>query len=234
MIESNAIHRIALGALSLPLVIAYPLMKRFTYWPQAFLGLTFNWGALLGYGALAGYCDWAVVLPLYAAGIQWTLFYDTIYALQVGFYSFDFIARNAHVSYNDDALSGTENQDKKDDLLVGVKSTAIRFGSSIYKWLLGFAIGTVGCLGLAGYMNGQSGLYYAGLIGASAHFGTQSKLVKSSRVVKYAGRIFKSNVALGWIVFSGLLADVLCSRYFGPSVEEKGPEGKDKDLKRIK
>lgn len=75
-----------MGAASLPLVIAYPLMKRITYWPQAFLGLTFNWGALLGYAAIAGDCHWEVVLPLYIAGIQWTLFYDTIYALQVGLF----------------------------------------------------------------------------------------------------------------------------------------------------
>ena len=70
-------------------------MKRITFWPQAVLGtflalpdslgLTFNWGALLGYSAIAGSCDWSVVLPLYAAGVNWTLFYDTIYALQVSF-----------------------------------------------------------------------------------------------------------------------------------------------------
>lgn len=58
-------------------------MKRITFWPQAFLGLTFNWGALLGWTALIGSCNWAVTLPLYASGICWTLLYDTIYALQV-------------------------------------------------------------------------------------------------------------------------------------------------------
>ncbi|RXG62123.1 4-hydroxybenzoate polyprenyltransferase, mitochondrial [Armadillidium vulgare] len=79
------------------LVVLYPLMKRFTYWPQLMLGFTFNWGALLGWSAVQGSCDWSVVLPLYIAGISWTLIYDTIYA----------------------------HQDKKDDALIGIKSTAL-------------------------------------------------------------------------------------------------------------
>lgn len=66
------------------LVIIYPLMKRVTYWPQLILGMTFNWGALLGWSAIRGSCDWSVCLPLYVAGICWTILYDTIYAHQVG------------------------------------------------------------------------------------------------------------------------------------------------------
>ena len=58
-------------------------MKRVTYWPQLFLGLAFNYGALLGWAAVRGSCDWAVVLPLYAAGVSWTIVYDTLYAHQV-------------------------------------------------------------------------------------------------------------------------------------------------------
>jgi 4-hydroxybenzoate polyprenyltransferase len=58
-------------------------MKRITYWPQLVLGMTFNWGALLGYSAVKGYCDWSVCLPLYVAGVSWTIIYDTIYAHQV-------------------------------------------------------------------------------------------------------------------------------------------------------
>lgn len=73
---------IVLGAASMPLVIAYPLMKRFTHWPQLILGLTFNWGALLGWAAVHGSCDWSVVLPLYSSGVCWTIVYDTIYAHQ--------------------------------------------------------------------------------------------------------------------------------------------------------
>uniref|UniRef100_A0A3P9C7K1 4-hydroxybenzoate polyprenyltransferase, mitochondrial n=1 Tax=Maylandia zebra TaxID=106582 RepID=A0A3P9C7K1_9CICH len=88
-------YSIALGAASLSLVITYPLMKRFTYWPQFVLGLTFNWGALLGWSAIKGSCDWSVCLPLYFSGVMWTLVYDTIYAHQ------------------------------EDDIKVGVKSTAL-------------------------------------------------------------------------------------------------------------
>lgn len=58
-------------------------MKRVTYWPQFILGMTFNWGALLGWSAVQGSCDWAICLPLYTTGICWTIFYDTIYAHQV-------------------------------------------------------------------------------------------------------------------------------------------------------
>jgi 4-hydroxybenzoate polyprenyltransferase len=76
---------IGLGFMAMPLVIAYPLMKRITFWPQAFLGLTFNWGALMGYAAVLGQSDWSLTLPMYLAGVSWTLFYDTIYAIQVLF-----------------------------------------------------------------------------------------------------------------------------------------------------
>ena len=95
---------IGLGAASLPIVAAYPFMKRYTYWPQSVLGappvltascsiaqgcvgLAFNWGALLGWSAVAGTVDWSVAVPLYAGGICWTLVYDTIYAHQVTIYS---------------------------------------------------------------------------------------------------------------------------------------------------
>lgn len=105
---------VGLGVASLALVAIYPFAKRFTWWPQAFLGLAFNWGAVLAYAAHAG----EVRLPsllLYAAGISWTLFYDTIYA----------------------------HQDKEDDALIGVKSTARLFGENSRLWLRGFMATTV-------------------------------------------------------------------------------------------
>lgn len=89
------------GAASLPLVVAYPLMKRYTRYPQFVLGLTFNWGAWMGWAATFGSMDYAVIAPLYASGIAWTMVYDTIYA----------------------------NQDKEDDASLGLKSTALTFGS---------------------------------------------------------------------------------------------------------
>jgi 4-hydroxybenzoate polyprenyltransferase len=80
------------------LVCTYPLMKRITYWPQAVLGLAFNWGALIGYSAVMGYCEWSVVLPLYTAGVCWTLVYDTIYAHQV-FFTFKLLISNTKFSF---------------------------------------------------------------------------------------------------------------------------------------
>ncbi|XP_034227927.1 4-hydroxybenzoate polyprenyltransferase, mitochondrial-like isoform X1 [Prunus dulcis] len=112
-----------LGASSLLLVFSYPLMKRLTFWPQAYLGLTFNWGALLGWAAVKGSIDPAIVLPLYLSGVCWTLVYDTIYA----------------------------HQDKEDDLKVGVKSTALRFGDSTKEWITGFGIMCISSLALSGY-----------------------------------------------------------------------------------
>ncbi|GER56848.1 4-hydroxybenzoate octaprenyltransferase [Striga asiatica] len=106
LLQLNNFSRV-LGASSLLLVFSYPLMKRLTFWPQAYLGLTFNWGALLGWAAVKGSLDPTVVLPLYASGVFWTLIYDTIYA----------------------------HQDKEDDVKVGVKSTALRFGDSTKEWI---------------------------------------------------------------------------------------------------
>lgn len=111
---------ILLGVSSLGLVAIYPYAKRFTWWPQVFLGLAFNWGAILAFAAHAGTVALPAVL-LYAAGIAWTLFYDTIYA----------------------------HQDKEDDVLIGVKSTARLFGAATGKWLGLFLILTVTLMGAA-------------------------------------------------------------------------------------
>ena len=111
---------ISSGVLSLLLVTVYPFAKRFTWWPQVFLGLAFNWGALLVWTAHTGSLNSPAVL-LYAAGIAWTLFYDTIYA----------------------------HQDTEDDALIGVKSTARLFGAQSPEWLRRFLMVTVGLMGLA-------------------------------------------------------------------------------------
>ena len=111
---------VALGISSLALVAIYPFAKRFTWWPQVFLGLAFNWGALLAWVAVSGRLHPAA-FALYAAGIAWTLFYDTIYA----------------------------HQDKDDDALIGVKSTARLFGERSRAWLRGFMVLAVLLLGLA-------------------------------------------------------------------------------------
>lgn len=102
---------IILGIASLIPVAIYPFAKRFTWWPQVFLGIAFNWGALLAYAAVAGELSAAPVF-LYLAGIAWTLFYDTIYA----------------------------HQDKEDDAMIGIKSTARLFGTNTATWLKRFII----------------------------------------------------------------------------------------------
>lgn len=111
---------IALGIAALLPVAIYPFAKRFTWWPQVFLGLAFNWGALLAWTAHTGSLGWPAVV-LYVSGIAWTLFYDTIYA----------------------------HQDAEDDALIGVKSTARLFGDQSPRWLRGFLIMTVLLMGLA-------------------------------------------------------------------------------------
>lgn len=111
-------NAILLGFLSLVPVAIYPFAKRFTYWPQVFLGIAFNWGALLAWTAHSGSLGWPAIL-LYAAGLAWTLFYDTIYA----------------------------HQDKEDDVMIGVKSTALLFGTATPRWLTKFLILTVLLMG---------------------------------------------------------------------------------------
>jgi 4-hydroxybenzoate polyprenyltransferase len=111
---------IVLGVLSLLPVTIYPFAKRFTWWPQLFLGLAFNWGALLAWTAQTGSLGWPAVL-LYLAGIAWTLFYDTIYA----------------------------HQDREDDALIGVKSTARLFGENTENWLRGFLVAALVLMSLA-------------------------------------------------------------------------------------
>ena len=111
---------IILGLAATVPVAIYPFAKRFTWWPQIFLGLAFNWGALLIWTAHTGSLGWPA-LVLYLAGIAWTLFYDTIYA----------------------------HQDAEDDALIGVKSTARLFGDKTALWLRGFLTATVVLLGLA-------------------------------------------------------------------------------------
>lgn len=118
---------IIIALASLLLVAAYPFMKRITWWPQAWLGLTFNWGALVAYAAMAGRID-AAAIALYAAGFFWTLGYDTIYACQ----------------------------DMEDDALVGVRSTARALQPRLHLWLWGFYGASAALAGLAGLLAGAS------------------------------------------------------------------------------
>lgn len=181
LLQLNNYSRV-LGVLSMFLVFTYPLMKRFTYWPQAYLGFTFSWGALLGWSAVKGSLDPAIVLPLYASGIFWTLVYDTIYA----------------------------HQDKEDDLKVGVKSTALLFGDSTKEWISGFGIACIGGLALSGFNADLGWPFYAFLAAGSGQLAWQIWTVNLSCPAD-CSRKFVSNKWFGAIVFSGVLLGRLWS-----------------------
>lgn len=137
---------VLLGLGSLMLVAAYPFMKRITWWPQAWLGLTFNWGALVGYAAAAGTLR-AEAFVIYAAGVFWTLHYDTIYA----------------------------HQDVEDDALIGVKSSARRLGEKTRPALALFAGAMVALFAAAGAAMEAGPVYYLALLPGAAHLGWQLK-----------------------------------------------------------
>jgi len=169
---------ITLGIGSLALVAIYPFAKRFTWWPQVFLGLAFNWGALLAWAAHAGSIGLAPLL-LYAAGIAWTLIYDTIYA----------------------------HQDKEDDVLIGVRSTALLFGANTGRWLAGFLVLAV-LLILAAILIAVDGAparaaALAGLAGFALHLGWQ---IRNLRIDDHARclALFRSNRDAGLILAGGL------------------------------
>jgi 4-hydroxybenzoate polyprenyltransferase len=164
-----------LGVASLGLVAAYPFMKRITYWPQAWLGLTFNWGALMGWAAATGEVSWTAVL-LYLGGIAWTLGYDTIYG----------------------------HQDKEDDLLVGVKSTSIKFGGRTKPWLYGFYAAAVLFWGLALADGGAAWPAWVALAAVAGQFAWQVRTLDIGAPRNCLAR-FKSNHTVGLILFLGLL-----------------------------
>ncbi|WP_333611805.1 4-hydroxybenzoate octaprenyltransferase [Brevundimonas bullata] len=191
---------VLLGALSLGLVAAYPFMKRITWWPQAWLGLTFNIGGPIGYAAasggsvLIGFTLWSSnhgwlpslqdpALPsllLYAGGLFWTLGYDTIYALQ----------------------------DIEDDVMAGVKSSARRLGSQVKPGVAVFYVLAVLLAGAAGFVAGLGPVFYVGLAAYALHLAWQVKTLKPEDGV-LALRLFKSNreaglILLAAIAFNGL------------------------------
>ena len=167
---------ILLGAGSLMLVAVYPLMKRITYWPQAFLGLTFNYGALLGWAAVQGGIGWPAGL-LYAAGIAWTLGYDTIYA----------------------------HQDKEDDLAIGVKSSALALGARTRPWLMVFYAAAVAGLAGAGVAAEVAWPYYVGVALAALLLGWQALRVQIESPSDCLAK-FKANSWVGLLIFAGIVA----------------------------
>jgi 4-hydroxybenzoate polyprenyltransferase len=168
------LYAIGLGVLSLLLVFTYPLMKRITWWPQFFLGLAFNWGALMGHAAVTGGLGEAPLL-LYLAGIFWTLGYDTIYA----------------------------HQDKEDDALIGVKSSALRLGTKTVPALYFFYGATVAVLAMVGSVAELGIAYNVALVIAAAQLVWQ---IREGRIDDPADCLvkFKSNRLVGWLVLAGI------------------------------
>ncbi|KAL3249639.1 hypothetical protein MRX96_055851 [Rhipicephalus microplus] len=173
-------YTIVLGASSVALVALYPVMKRITYWPQVMLGLTINWGALMGWAAVKGSCDWSAVLPLYAAAMSWTLIYDTIYA----------------------------HQDKHDDAVIGMKSTALKFGDKSKRYLWLFSASMVSNLVLAGLTSGQSWPFYLAAAATGAHLARQIHTLNLDDPGDCAKK-FVSNRQVGYLVFLGIVCGSL-------------------------
>lgn len=196
---------VLLGFASLALVAAYPFMKRITWWPQAWLGLTFNWGALMGFAAATGLLPFALWLVaeamvasgqwytysastgvngelalsaafLYLALVFWTLGYDTIYALQ----------------------------DIEDDAMVGVKSSARRLGSNVRRGVGVFYGVTVVLTVAAGLTAGLGPIFYVALLPFAAHLFRQARDVRPDDPA-LALRLFRSNRDAGFILLSAII-----------------------------
>ncbi len=167
------------GAASLVIVAVYPFMKRFTYWPQVFLGLAFNWGALVGWSAVHGGLAWSA-FSLYLGGIAWTLAYDTIYA----------------------------HQDKEDDVLIGVKSTALKFGAASIYWIAGFFILAIAFIEASLWLAQAHLLAHMGVAAAALHAAWQISRLEINNPLS-CHRLFLSNRDFGLLVLLGLLLDTL-------------------------
>jgi len=167
---------VILGVASLALVAIYPFMKRITWWPQAWLGLTFNWGALMGFAAASGGVS-APALLLYAGGVCWTLGYDTIYAVQ----------------------------DLEDDALAGVKSSARRLGASAPRGVLIFYFLAIVLAATACMAGGLGPLFLPLVVVYAVHLIRQARRLRIDDPM-LALRLFKSNRDAGLILLAALIA----------------------------
>ena len=165
---------LALG--SMPLAFTYPLMKRFTYWPQLFLGITFNYGLILGWTAIKGQIDFVPII-FYLGAIFWTLGYDTIYGYQ----------------------------DIKDDEIIGLKSTSIKFKSNPHKFLIiCYSVFLLNLLITGLFMELNNFYYLVFMVIFLQMFYFQLKKLDIKNSIKCL-TIFKSNNILGFLVFFGLI-----------------------------
>ena len=171
----NRLSRL-LGLAVLGLIASYPFMKRITWWPQLFLGLNFNWGALIGWTAVTGSLAWPPVL-LYLGGICWTLGYDTIYA----------------------------HQDKEDDARIGVKSAALALGTRTRPFLFAAYGAAVALWAAAGLTAGLGAGFFLALTAAAVQLLWQAVRVDTDDPADCLKK-FRSNRIVGWLVFAGIAA----------------------------
>jgi len=174
---------IAFGLLSMPLHFLYPLSKRWTWWPQAWLGLSNGWSFLVGWFTFAdeqsSKAQIQASILMYLAMVCWTIYFDTIYA----------------------------TQDRSDDARAGVKSTALLFGDSVRAATSAFAALTAVCMAASGILYKHGVLYFSiSCCGAACHFAWQMASWNVNDR-KQTGKLFKSNGDWGFIVFAGIIAD---------------------------
>uniref|UniRef100_A0A7E4V4Z0 4-hydroxybenzoate polyprenyltransferase, mitochondrial n=1 Tax=Panagrellus redivivus TaxID=6233 RepID=A0A7E4V4Z0_PANRE len=172
---------VVIGMTAIIPTIAYPLAKRYTYWPQVALGATINYSAIMGFTAALSAdaianSSMIAILPLYASTIFWTLIYDTIYA----------------------------HQDKEDDLKIGVKSSALCLQDRTKPWLAGFAAAMITNLSLAGAITGQSWPFYAAVSATAAQLTWQIATVNTNSRADCWTK-FNSNQWVGALILAGLI-----------------------------
>jgi 4-hydroxybenzoate polyprenyltransferase len=175
---------VMVGIASLGVVAIYPFMKRVTYWPQIFLGLAFSWGALMGWAAARAALELPALL-LYAGSIAWVIHYDTIYA----------------------------HQDREDDALVGLKSTALLFAENTRPMLVLFSTLAVILIGLAGYFANAGFVFALGLVAFAAHLAWQIVFIEIDNPDSCL-KMFRANRDAGLILFVALLLDAAAQRAF--------------------
>ena len=169
---------VGLAFLALPMIAIYPWMKRLTWWPQLWLGITFNLGVWIGWAATGASFTAATVL-LYGGFICWTLAYDTIYALQ----------------------------DVQDDIRMGIKSTARKLGRQVVRFVAGWYAILLLCLIFAGLLSGTGPIYLLGIVAVALHMRWQVREVPFAQAEHSAGALFRSNQWLGLAIFLAIFLD---------------------------
>ena len=170
-------YTVLCGFASLMVVVIYPFMKRITYWPQIVLGLAFSWGALMGWPAAFGRLEWPARV-VYLGAISWVIGYDTIYA----------------------------HQDREDDMMIGIKSTALLFLERTQPILAAFYAGAVVLIAIAGLMAGGGAIFLIGMLGFAVHLTWQVMRLDINDPA-HCLMLFKSNRDAGLLLFGAMLLD---------------------------